>query len=69
MHHESKYPHPNEFDGFRFVKNPATLDVLGNAEGLEMRGTTFTDGSKDFPIWGLGSKMWWVPDMMISFVK
>lgn len=26
-----------------------------------MRGTTLTDASKDFPIWGLGSKVWCVP--------
>ena len=60
MHNEVKYPHPNEFDGLRFVKNPN--DIPGGysktGDGGGMRGTTLTEGSKDFPIWGYGSKIW-----------
>ncbi len=61
MHNESIYHEPNSFDGLRFVKSTAAP-----ASGLRddsVRGTTFTDASTDFPIWGLGSKVWyvWVP--------
>lgn len=60
MHSEAKYPHPNEFVGLRFLKDPSVVPG-GNAKtgnGGEMRGTTLTEGSKDFPIWGFGSKIW-----------
>lgn len=50
MHDEAKYYKPYEFDGLRFVKN--------TAEAGEMRGSHFTDASKDFPVWGIGSKVW-----------
>ena len=53
-HDESKYPNPYEFDGLRFVKSIAFPEQPNNM----MRGTTFTDGTKDWPIWGLGSKIW-----------
>lgn len=52
MHDESKYPDPNVFDGMRFVKSSP------DAPPSEVQGTRFTDASKDFPIWGLGSKVW-----------
>ena len=54
MHDELKYPNADTFDGLRFIKK-------NNMSGLPdniMRGTTFTDASTDFPIWGLGSKVW-----------
>ena len=56
MHDESRYPNPEDFDGHRFVdksqsRNPSLAEN-------PMRGTTFTDASEDFPIWGLGSKVW-----------
>ena len=54
MHDKSQYPNPDMFDGHRFVKDPQSRDPSDNI----MRGTTFTDASKDFPIWGLGSKVW-----------
>ena len=56
MHDESKYPNANLFDGHRFVKT--TYSTASGPPDNEMRGTTFTDASKDFPIWGLGSKVW-----------
>ncbi|KAL9123111.1 MAG: hypothetical protein Q9187_000340 [Circinaria calcarea] len=60
MHNEAKYPNPYEFDGHRFVSakrptaagDPTTIPGDGG-----MRGTTFTDASKDFPVWGYGSKV------------
>ena len=59
MHNETKFPRPNEFDGLRFVKGQSTASA-GNAlhQGFGMRGTTFIDASKDFPIWGFGSRVW-----------
>ena len=56
MHNETNYPRANEFDGLRFVPN----STFGKPEReiSDQRGTTFTDASKDFPIWGLGSKVW-----------
>lgn len=56
MHEKSQYPDPERFDGHRFVKGQKS----GNTSSSDnpMRGTTFTDASKDFPIWGLGSKVW-----------
>ena len=56
MHNESKYPRPDTFDGLRFV--PAAHKTVEGAPNNVLRGTTFVDGSKDFPIWGLGSKIW-----------
>jgi len=53
-HDESKYPNAGEFDGLRFVKSTAASKLADNV----MRGTTFTDASKDWPVWGLGSKVW-----------
>jgi len=56
MHNEAKYPNPHVFEGLRFVKD---LPVpLSTARNEPMRGTILTDASKDFPIWGLGSKVW-----------
>ena len=59
MHNEAKYPRPQDFEGLRFAKE---RDLpLGSASGTgdePMRGTVLTDASKDFPIWGLGSKVW-----------
>lgn len=49
MHDPTRYPQPDEFDGFRFV---------GKRAGLDTRGTTFTDASKDFPVWGFGARVW-----------
>ena len=61
MHNEIRYPSPGTFDGLRFVRNPSLLsDEIQSRGSEEMRGTTFTDGSKDFPIWGFGSKIWYV---------
>lgn len=58
MHNEEKYPMPHEFDGHRFINDPfATSKHLRLHDG-DMRGTTFADASKDFPIWGYGSKVW-----------
>lgn len=56
MHDPVKYPRPHEFDGFRFLSSSD-----GKPSGVEeqpLRGTKFVDGSKDFPIWGFGSKIW-----------
>ena len=56
MHDESKYPKADVFDGLRFLSR-ATSDKQGSPSE-EMQGTVFTDASKDFPIWGLGSRVW-----------
>ena len=57
MHNELRYPNAKAFDGLRFVQNVHTkASALPNDA---MRGTTFTDASQDFPIWGLGSKVWY----------
>ena len=60
MHNESKYPHPNVLDGLRFLRDPSVVSEGSSVtdKGGEMRGTTFTEGSKDFPILGFGSKIW-----------
>ena len=58
MHNEAKYPNPHAFEGLRFVRD-LSLPPGTSATGREpMRGTALTDASKDFPIWGLGSKVW-----------
>ena len=56
LHDETKYPNADIFNGLRFVNQPS----LGapHAQSEEMRGTIFTDASKDFPVWGLGSHVW-----------
>ncbi|KAL8824241.1 MAG: hypothetical protein Q9191_005189 [Dirinaria sp. TL-2023a] len=51
MHDESQYPQADTFDGHRFVKDSRTRSMKN-----PMSGTTFTDASRDFPVWGLGSK-------------
>lgn len=58
MHDESQYPDADNFDGHRFVK--PQQDPSLSLSDSSMRGTTLTDASKDFPIWGLGSKSWLV---------
>ncbi|KAL9074039.1 MAG: hypothetical protein Q9157_004529 [Trypethelium eluteriae] len=52
LHNASKYEDPFRFDGLRFLDNGSAEENEAN----DMRGTKFTDPSKDFPIWGLGSK-------------
>ena len=56
MHDKSRYPNPEDFDGHRFVRNSQSRRP--SFPENPMRGTTFTDASEDFPIWGLGSKVW-----------
>ena len=56
MHNETKYPKADEFDGLRFFSNHTSLKQ--GTYNVEMQGTVFTDASKDFPIWGLGSRVW-----------
>lgn len=56
MHNEAKYPNADTFDGHRFIKAENNTD--SESADTSLRGTTFTDASKDFPIWGLGSKVW-----------
>ena len=56
MHDETKYPQADEFDGHRFLEESSSKRPPTHTE--EMKGTVFTDASKDFPIWGLGSKVW-----------
>ncbi|KAI9691509.1 MAG: hypothetical protein M1822_007580 [Bathelium mastoideum] len=53
MHDSSRYAKPFSFDGFRFTETKLSK---GREGSTDMRGTKFTDPSKDFPIWGLGSK-------------
>ena len=56
MHDKSIYSNADVFDGLRFVKTTHN-SASGPPDNL-LRGTTYTDASKDFPIWGLGSKVW-----------
>ena len=58
MHNEIKYPRPHTFDGLRFVKDVGTIPGDKESDSRTMRGTTLTEGTKDFPIWGFGSKIW-----------
>ena len=58
MHDSAKYPNPDDFDGLRFVKPSVLTPAV--VEEQSMRGTSLTDATKDFPIWGLGSKAWCV---------
>ena len=37
-------------------------------DGGGMRGTTFTQGLKDFPIWVYGSKIWYAVTALILVV-
>ncbi|KAL9133122.1 MAG: hypothetical protein Q9175_005700 [Cornicularia normoerica] len=57
MHDKTKYPNPQTFDGLRFVKELSTASEGRKSESEKMRGTTLTEGTKDFPIWGYGSKI------------
>lgn len=69
MHDETQYPYPETFDGHRFVKGQKSR--TSSSSGSAMRGTTFTDASKDFPIWGLGSKVCpgrWHASLVIKLV-
>jgi cytochrome P450 len=50
MHDPTRYPSPDEFDGLRFVGDQRL--------GRDTRGTTFTDASREFPIWGFGARVW-----------
>ena len=65
LHDETKYPNPRVFDGLRFVPKEQK-ESSAAAEGEEMRGTTLTEGTKDFPIWGFGSKIWSVLHRLFS---
>ena len=67
MHDKSQYPNPETFDGHRFIKDKQNW--TGSSLSNGMRGTTFTDPSRDFPIWGLGSKVWWVDDFLQSILE
>ncbi|KAL9136954.1 MAG: hypothetical protein Q9175_001834 [Cornicularia normoerica] len=60
MHNDDRYPHPHEFDGLRFVKGSGTIPGgdKTSERGEKMRGTTLTEGTKDFPIRGFGSEIW-----------
>ena len=52
MHDKVTYRQPESFDPWRYVHG----EVREKAN--PMQGTTFTDASTDWPIWGLGSKVW-----------
>jgi len=45
----AKYPNPQQFDGLRFLKPSANVQT-------EESDSKLTDVSKDFPVWGFGSK-------------
>ena len=54
MHNKAMYPRPDTFDPWRYVRTES------REETTPMQGTTFTDASTNWPIWGLGSKVWYV---------
>ncbi|KAG6990988.1 cytochrome P450 [Physcia stellaris] len=69
MHDKSRYPNPEDFDGHRFVRNSQSRRP--SFPENPMRGTTFTDASEAFPIWGLGSKVCpgrWHASLIIKMV-
>ncbi|KAI9709132.1 MAG: hypothetical protein M1820_003578 [Bogoriella megaspora] len=53
MHDAETYPDPTLFDGHRFARKAKARE-----EGQENKasGTRFADATKEFPIWGYGSK-------------
>lgn len=57
LHDEAKYPNADTFDGLRFVDRPSSCGEHTQSE--QMKGTVFTDASKDWPVWGLGSHVWY----------
>ena len=57
LHDAELYPNADTFDGLRFL--PPTHDKInGEPSPSRVRGSTFTDVAKEYPIWGLGSKAW-----------
>lgn len=58
MHNEEKYPTAHEFDGHRFINDSHITSKHLRSQDDDVRGTTFTDASQEFPIWGYGSKAW-----------
>lgn len=58
LHDKVKYPNPDSFDGLRFVKEPSAVHGDIKSEGGQMRGTTFTEGTKEYTVWGLGTMIW-----------
>lgn len=56
MHNEAKYHSPHDFDGLRFVEKTSEDSTDASSNGA--RGTRLTDASKDWPIWGLGARVW-----------
>lgn len=56
MHNEANYSLADTFDGLRFIKAKDKTD--STSAGTSLRGTKFTDASKDFPTWGLCFKVW-----------
>ena len=60
MHDEKQYPQADKFDGLRFVDDNEVITTPSEQVKKKnpMRGTELTEASKDFPIWGLGSKVW-----------
>ena len=57
LHDETKYPNAETFDGLRFVNQPSS--GAQHTQSEQMKGTVFTDASKDWPVWGLGSHVWY----------
>ncbi|KAL8719998.1 MAG: hypothetical protein Q9225_003068 [Loekoesia sp. 1 TL-2023] len=57
MHDPAKYPNPHDFNGLRFVESSNGKEKKPGGAEEPLRGTKFVDGSKDFPIWGFGSKI------------
>ncbi|KAI4214045.1 MAG: hypothetical protein LQ351_003449 [Letrouitia transgressa] len=56
MRNEQFFPEPERFDGLRFVKDlEASAAAGGKGAGNPMRGTSVTDVSKEYPVWGYGS--------------
>lgn len=59
MRNEQFFPEPERFDGLRFVKDlEASAAAGGKGAGNPMRGTSVTDVSKEYPVWGYGSHFW-----------
>lgn len=59
MRDEQFFPESERFDGLRFVKDlKISAAAGGKGFGNPMRGTSVTDVSKEYPVWGYGSHFW-----------
>ena len=54
---KSRYPSPQEFNGLRFVDDTIASSST-EIQDSDTRAKGLTEVSKDFIVWGFGSKAW-----------